>query len=62
DEVVYEPYGLSADTYRALLGRGHKVTEKPRYMGDAQGVMIEEGTNVRLGASDPRAYGEPVGY
>ncbi|HEX7174524.1 MAG TPA: gamma-glutamyltransferase, partial [Pyrinomonadaceae bacterium] len=47
DEVVYEPYGLSADTYRALLGRGHKVTEKPRYMGDAQGVMIEEGTNVR---------------
>jgi hypothetical protein len=24
--------------------------------------MIEEKTGVRLGASDPRNYGEPVGY
>jgi gamma-glutamyltranspeptidase len=31
-------------------------------MGDAQAVMIEEGTGVRLGASDPRQAGEPVGY
>ena len=62
DEIVYEPYGLSADTYRALLGRGHKLTDRPRYMGDAQGVMIEEKTGTRLGASDPRNYGEPVGY
>ena len=62
DEIVYEPYGMSADTFRALMGRGHKLTEKPRYMGDAQGVMVEEKTGVRLGASDPRNYGLPVGY
>lgn len=62
DEIVYEPFGLSADTFRALEERGHKLTEKPRYMGDAQGIMIEEKTGVRLGASDPRNYGEPVGY
>jgi gamma-glutamyltranspeptidase/glutathione hydrolase len=62
DEIVYEPYGMSADTFRALEARGHRLTPKPRYMGDAQGIMIEEGTGVRLGASDPRNFGEPVGY
>ncbi|HYE66948.1 MAG TPA: gamma-glutamyltransferase [Pyrinomonadaceae bacterium] len=62
DEIVYEPYGLSADTQRALEARGHKLTAMPRYMGDAQGIMIEEKTGVRLGASDPRNDGMPVGY
>jgi gamma-glutamyltranspeptidase / glutathione hydrolase len=62
DEIVYEPYGLSADTGRALERRGHKLTERPRYMGDAQGIMIEEKTGTRLGASDPRNFGAPVGY
>ncbi len=62
DEIVYEPYGLSGDTVRALLSRGHKLIEKPRYMGDAQGIMIEEKTGIRLGASDPRNDGTPVGY
>jgi gamma-glutamyltranspeptidase/glutathione hydrolase len=72
DELVYEPFGLSSDTRRALEAMGHKLiltTEKEkttgsqlRFMGDAQGVMIEEGTGVRLGASDSRNWGEPVGY
>jgi gamma-glutamyltranspeptidase / glutathione hydrolase len=62
DEITYEPFGLSADTFRALEARGHRITQKPRYMGDAQGIMVEEKTGVRLGASDPRNYGEPVGY
>ena len=62
DELVYEPYGMSADTFRALEERGHKLNAKPRYMGDAQGIMVEEKTGVRLGASDPRGSGEPVGY
>jgi gamma-glutamyltranspeptidase/glutathione hydrolase len=62
DEIVYEPYGLSADTQRALEARGHKLTAKPRYMGDCEGIMIEEKTGVRLGASDPRDEGAAVGY
>jgi gamma-glutamyltranspeptidase/glutathione hydrolase len=62
DEIVYEPFGLSADTARALSTRGHKLTTKPRYMGDAQGIMIEAKTGMRLGASDSRAEGVPVGY
>jgi gamma-glutamyltranspeptidase/glutathione hydrolase len=62
DEIVTEPYGLSSDSRRALEGLGHKFSEKPRYMGDAQGIMIEAGTATRLGASDPRGEGVPVGY
>ncbi|MGB7922421.1 MAG: gamma-glutamyltransferase, partial [Pyrinomonadaceae bacterium] len=62
DEIIYEPYGLSADTQRALEARGHKLTDKPRYMGDAEGIMIEERTGVRLGASDPRDEGAAVGF
>jgi gamma-glutamyltranspeptidase/glutathione hydrolase len=62
DELVYEPFGLSTDTQRALVARGHKLVARPRYMGDAQGIMIEAKTGVRLGASDSRAEGAPVGY
>lgn len=72
DELVYEPFGLTADNARALEAMGHRLkltTEKEskvgsqlRYMGDAQGIMVEEGTGVRLGASDARNWGEPFGY
>jgi gamma-glutamyltranspeptidase/glutathione hydrolase len=63
DELAYEPFGLSADTRRALESRGHKLVNKPRYMGDAEGIMIEEKTGVRLGASDPRGSDSAaVGY
>jgi gamma-glutamyltranspeptidase/glutathione hydrolase len=62
DELVYEPYGLSGDTQQALTARGHKLA-KPRYLGDAEGIMIEEKTGVRLGATDPRrSDGVAVGY
>jgi gamma-glutamyltranspeptidase/glutathione hydrolase len=62
DELVFEPYGLSGDTQNALLARGHKFA-KPRYLGDAEGIMIEEKTGVRLGATDPRrSDGLAVGY
>ncbi len=63
DELVYEPYGLSGDTQRALINRRHKLVTRPRYLGDAQGIMIEEKTGVRLGATDPRrSDGLAVGY
>lgn len=62
DEIVYEPHGLSPDTQRALVTRGHKLVAKPRYMGDAEGIMIDPKTRVRLGASDSRSEGVPVGY
>jgi len=63
DELVFEPYGLSGDTQRVLLSRGHKLVDKPRYLGDAEGIMIEEKTGLRLGATDPRrSDGLAVGY
>jgi gamma-glutamyltranspeptidase/glutathione hydrolase len=71
DELFYEPYGLSIDTERALEARGHHLTLRPEYrgptqqafMGDVEGVMIEEKSGVRLGASDPRrSDGPPAGH
>ncbi|HEX5704407.1 MAG TPA: gamma-glutamyltransferase [Pyrinomonadaceae bacterium] len=63
DELVFEPYGLSGDTQRALSARGHKLIDKPRYLGDCEGIMIEDKTGIRLGATDPRrSDGPAVGY
>ena len=62
DELVGEPFGLSGDTQRALTAKGHKIA-KLRYLGDAEGIMLEEKTGVRLGATDPRrSDGLAVGY
>ena len=62
DELVGEPLGLSGDTQKALAARGHKIA-KLRYLGDAEGIMIEEKTGVRLGATDPRrSDGLAIGY
>ncbi|HEY6802367.1 MAG TPA: gamma-glutamyltransferase [Pyrinomonadaceae bacterium] len=62
DEVIGEPFGFSGDTQRALTARGHTLA-KPRYLGDAEGIMIESKTGMRLGATDPRrSDGAAVGY
>jgi gamma-glutamyltranspeptidase/glutathione hydrolase len=62
DEIRDEPLGLAADTRRALEARGHKFATKPIYMSNAQGIMIEDKTGMRLGASDARVDGAAVGY
>jgi gamma-glutamyltranspeptidase/glutathione hydrolase len=62
DSITYEPYGLSPDVLRKLKEMGHKLTDRPRYMGDAEGIMIEDKTGIRLGGSDPRLDGRSVGY
>jgi gamma-glutamyltranspeptidase/glutathione hydrolase len=62
DEIRDEPRGLSGDTRRALEARGHKFTTTLENMGDVQGIMIEEKTNVRLGASDARQDGAAIGF
>jgi gamma-glutamyltranspeptidase/glutathione hydrolase len=62
DELVGEPFGFSGDTQRALSARGHTLA-KQKYLGDAEGIMIEEKTGIRLGATDPRrSDGAAVGY
>jgi gamma-glutamyltranspeptidase/glutathione hydrolase len=61
DQIVYEPYGLVPDVMNRLKSMGHKFGNQ-RYMGDAEGVMIEDKTDVRLGGSDPRLDGKSIGY
>lgn len=62
DVITYEPFGVVPDVMKRLSDMGHKFTEKPRNMGDAEGIMIEDKTGVRLGGSDPRLDGKSVGY
>jgi len=62
DRIQFEPMGINRDTRAALERKGHVFAEKPGNMGDAEGVMIDAKTGMRLGASDPRSGGVPVGY
>lgn len=63
DAIQVEPYGLSADVAEALRAKGHQIADNPRYMGDAEVIMIDPATGVRLGASDPRSPdGLAAGY
>jgi len=62
DQIRWEPIGFSRDTRVALEKKGHVFSERGGYIGDAQGVMIDQKTGMRLGASDPRLGGVPVGY
>jgi gamma-glutamyltranspeptidase/glutathione hydrolase len=63
DAIQTEPYGLSADVAEALRAKGHRLADRPGYMGDAQTVMIDPKSGVRLGASDPRSPdGLAAGY
>jgi gamma-glutamyltranspeptidase/glutathione hydrolase len=72
DEIRYEPFGLNADTRKELERRGHifpkraggngATDETGVVIGDAQGVMIDLKTGMRLGAADSRRGGKAVGY
>ncbi|HLG16156.1 MAG TPA: gamma-glutamyltransferase [Blastocatellia bacterium] len=62
DLIRWEPLGLNRDTRRAMEKRGHLFAERPGYIGDAQGIMIDQKTGMRLGASDSRSGGAAVGY
>jgi gamma-glutamyltranspeptidase/glutathione hydrolase len=67
DQIKYEPFGLAPDAIKRLQEMGHIFSDKPdseggRYMGDVEGVMIEDKTGIRLGGSDPRRDGKSIGY
>jgi gamma-glutamyltranspeptidase / glutathione hydrolase len=72
DEIRYEPFGLNADTRKELERRGHifpkrsggtgATEETASVIGDAQGVMIDLKSGLRLGAADSRRGGKAVGY
>ena len=64
DIVFDEIDGMSPDTERALTSMGYVLKQSPwGTMGDCEAVMIEPGTEMRLGASDPRGSdARAVGY
>jgi gamma-glutamyltranspeptidase/glutathione hydrolase len=63
DVIMYEPFGISRDVMDALKSKGHRFLDRPSYMGDAQGIMIDPQTGMRLGASDHRGLNSrSVGY
>ena len=61
DELLFEPYGMSPDTQKALQRLGHKFSAKPGSVASATGIMIDE-KGVRLGAIDIRSDGAAIGY
>lgn len=67
DVLMYERWGMSADTAALLTQKGHTLKERVSYEGGYQGdgetVMIDPKTNLRLGAADPRKPdSRAVGY
>jgi len=61
DELRMEIHGFPEDVAKALETRGHRLAFRG-FMGDAEGIMLERKTGVRLGASDPRGDGKTIGY
>jgi len=60
DETVVEP-GFSPDTLRLLQQMGHKVKQSS-YWSDGECIEIDPNSGERLGASDGRNNGKPVGF
>ena len=61
DEIMYEQFGMSADTMNVLSSYGHKFGSRPGNIASATGIMIDK-DGVRLGAIDSRSDGSAVGY
>ncbi len=61
DELRMEDQGFAEDVTKALEARGHRLVFGG-FMGDAEGIMLEPKTGMRLGASDPRGDGQTIGY
>ncbi|HEX2120282.1 MAG TPA: gamma-glutamyltransferase, partial [Thermoanaerobaculia bacterium] len=67
DEIFWEENDLQADTRAALERMGHRFRALPGFsdsplIGDAQGVMIDPGSGMRMGGSDARRGGAAVGW
>ncbi|HEY8849178.1 MAG TPA: gamma-glutamyltransferase [Thermoanaerobaculia bacterium] len=62
DKIAWEPFEFSRDTSGALEKAGYVFAEKPGYLGDAEGIMVDPQSGARLGASDPRRGGAAIGW
>lgn len=62
DRIDAEPGALVFDVAQKLESEGYSINPKLRSQGDVHAVMVEEGTNWRLGWSDGRRGGRALGY
>jgi gamma-glutamyltranspeptidase/glutathione hydrolase len=60
DAVQVEPFGLEAETRRALEARGHVLRDLDRPFGNPQAVRVDPATGWREAASEPRGEGVPA--
>lgn len=61
DQILWEPFGISADTRAILEGYGHQFADEPRNLASATGIAVDD-KGVRLGAIDSRSDGKAIGY
>ena len=61
DEILAEPAALSSTVESDLRKKGHCISYRDR-IGDAQAILIDPETGMRLGAPDPRHEGSAKGY
>lgn len=61
DTVRYERDGLAADVVEALRRRGHRLSERSGFSGDAHTIYVGPDGS-RFGAADPRRGGYAEGF
>jgi gamma-glutamyltranspeptidase/glutathione hydrolase len=61
DELYYEPFGVSKDTFENLKNMGY-IFGGERTLGRAEGILIDQNNNTFYGATDPRGYGQAAGF
>ncbi|MCF6270823.1 MAG: gamma-glutamyltransferase [Melioribacteraceae bacterium] len=61
ERIDYEHLGMTEDVKANLIKKGHFIG-KERTLGRAEGIIVDYENNIIWGASDPRGYGEAVGY
>ena len=62
DRLVYEERALSQDAIDNLKAMGYSLHMREGTIGLVEGIMIDRKRGLLLGATDPRGYGEAVGY
>lgn len=62
DRLMYEEFALSYDTVEKLRILGHTVHMRENTTGLVEGIMFDRKKGLILGATDPRGYGEAIGY
>ncbi len=62
DYLMYEERALSQDAIDNLRAMGHSLRMRENTTGLAEGILFDRKRGLLLGATDPRGYGEAVGY